>query len=136
MVKVTIVGRARDGFPLAQGLIYMNEDNDYLSYYRQQAEFILQEISTRALVASKMTILIDHYCGIIANITRQYIDTRTQANLSKLNASRKQDLDVVTEDMFSILERRRNSETMERLQITPQPASSIWCSPRLEVYNG
>ncbi|XP_019452806.1 PREDICTED: 25.3 kDa vesicle transport protein isoform X1 [Lupinus angustifolius] len=189
MVKVTIVGRVRDGFPIAQGLIYMNKGNVYLSYYMQQAEFMLQEISRGTLVASKMTILIDHYCfnylvengvvfivlcvstyprklafhylqdiqkefekfdktlidkitrpysfvkfgSIIANITRQYIDTRTQANLSKLNASRKQDLDVVTEDMFSILQRRRNSETMERLQITPQPASSIWCSPLLEV---
>ncbi|KAK7343681.1 hypothetical protein VNO77_12610 [Canavalia gladiata] len=189
MVKVTIVGRASDGFPLAQGLRYMNEENGYLSCYRQQAEFILQEISKGALTASKMTIHIDHYSlnylvekgvifivlcestyprklafhylqdiqkefdkfdktligkitrpysfvkfdGIIANIRRQYIDTRTQANLSKLNASRKQELDVVTEDLHKILERRRNSETMRRLPVTPQPVSSIWCSPHLEV---
>ncbi|KAK7270500.1 hypothetical protein RIF29_23690 [Crotalaria pallida] len=189
MVKVTIVGRARDGLPLAQGLIYMNEENVYLSYYRQQAEFILQEISIGALVASKMTILIDHYCfnylvengivfivlcdstyprklafhylqdiqkefekfdktliakiirpysfvkfgGIIANFYRQYIDTRTQANLSKLNANKKQELDIITEDIFSILERRKNSETMERFQVALQSTSSIWCSPRLEV---
>ncbi|KAK7279961.1 hypothetical protein RJT34_25023 [Clitoria ternatea] len=189
MIKVTIIGRTCDGLPLAQGLRYMNEENGYLWCYRQQAEFILQEISRGALTASKMTIHIDHYCfnylvengvvflvmcestyprklafhylqdiqkefekfdktligkitrpysfvkfdGIIANLSRQYIDTRTQANLSKLNANRKQDLDVVTEDIYNILERKRNSETMRRLPVTPQPVSSIWCSPLLEV---
>lgn len=65
MVKVTIVGRGSDGLPLAEGLRYVNEENNingYLSRYRQQAEFILQEFSRGALTASKMTILIDHYC--------------------------------------------------------------------------
>ncbi|XP_057424185.1 25.3 kDa vesicle transport protein SEC22-1 [Lotus japonicus] len=191
MVKLTVVGRASDGLPLAQGLRYTNEENgSYLSCYKQQAEFILKEISKGALMASKMTIRIDHYCfnylvekgivfivlcestyprklafhylqdiqkefekfdktligkitkpysfvkfdGIIANFSRQYIDTRTQANLSKLNVNRKRELDVVAEDMSNILERRRISETMRRLSNTPQqPASSIWGSPRLEV---
>ncbi|CAJ1977072.1 unnamed protein product [Sphenostylis stenocarpa] len=189
MVKATIVGRVSDGLPLAQGLRYMNEENGYLSCYRQQAEFILQEISRGVLTASKMTIHVDHFCfnylvengvvfivlcestyprklvfhylqdiqkefekfdktlidkitrpysfvkfdGIIANISRQYIDTRTQANLSKLNANRKQDLDVATEDIYNILERKRNSETMRRLSVTPQADSTIWCSARLEV---
>lgn len=45
--------------------------------------------------------------GIIANFSRQYIDTRTQANLSKLNVNKKQELDIVTEEMSNILERRR-----------------------------
>ncbi|XP_058740229.1 25.3 kDa vesicle transport protein SEC22-1-like [Vicia villosa] len=189
MVKITIVGRAGDGLPLAQGLRYVNEENSYLSFYKQQAEFILQEISKGALSHSMMTILIDHYCfnflvengvvyivlcelayprklafhylqdiqkefekfdktligkitrpysfvkldGIIAKFSRQYIDTRTQANLSKLNLKRKQDLEIVTEEMSHILERRRNSERIRRLQVSPEPASSIWCSPRLEV---
>ncbi|KAL4357772.1 hypothetical protein S245_030795 [Arachis hypogaea] len=189
MVKITIVGRARDGLPLAQRVRYMNEENCYVSCYRQQAEFILQEISRGAFMASKFTIPVDHcsfnclvengvvfivlcdssyprklafhylqdlqkefdkfnktlidnitrpytfvkFDGIIANFSRQYIDTRTQANLSKLNANRKRDLDIITEDMSNILERRRNSETLERSQVTPQPASSIWCSPCLEV---
>ncbi|RHN81836.1 putative Longin-like domain-containing protein [Medicago truncatula] len=62
MVKLTIVGRANDGLPLAQGLRYVNEENGYLSRYRQQAEFILQEISKGALTPSMMTILIDHCC--------------------------------------------------------------------------
>ncbi|CAK8573532.1 unnamed protein product [Lathyrus sativus] len=189
MVKLTIVGRASDGLPLAQGLRYVNEENSHLSFYKQQAELILQEISKGALSHSMMTILIDHYCfnflvengvvyivlcefpyprklaflylqdiqkefdkfdktligkitrsysfvkldGIIAKFSRQYIDTRTQANLSKLNLKRKQDLEIVTEEMSNILERRRNSETIRRLQVTPEPASSIWCSPSLEV---
>ncbi|XP_068490101.1 25.3 kDa vesicle transport protein SEC22-1 isoform X5 [Phaseolus vulgaris] len=189
MVKVTVVGRVSDGLPLAQGLRYMNEEYGYLSCYRQQAEFILQEISRGALTASKMNIIVDHFCfnylvekgvvfivlcestyprklafhylqdiqkefekfdktligkitrpysfvkfdGIIANISRQYIDTRTQANLSKFNANRKQDLDVASEDIYNIVERKRNSETMRRVPGTPQPESTIWCSPRLEV---
>ncbi|KAK8467487.1 hypothetical protein PHAVU_007G069300 [Phaseolus vulgaris] len=189
MVKVTVVGRVSDGLPLAQGLRYMNEEYGYLSCYRQQAEFILQEISRGALTASKMNIIVDHFCfnylvekgvvfivlcestyprklafhylqdiqkefekfdktligkitrpysfvkfdGIIANISRQYIDTRTQANLSKFNANRKQDLDVASEDIYNIVERKRNSETMRRVPGTPQPESTIWCSPRLEL---
>ncbi|XP_045825851.1 25.3 kDa vesicle transport protein isoform X1 [Trifolium pratense] len=191
MVKVTIVGRGSDGLPLAQGLRYVNEENSYLSFYRQKAEFILQEISKGTLTPSMMTILIDHYCfnflvengvvyvvlcestyprklafhylqdiqkefekfdktligkitkpysfvkfdGIIANFSRQYIDTRTQANLAKLKTNKKQEVNIVTEEMSNILERRRRSlETMRRLVVTPQPTSStIWCSPRLEV---
>jgi len=62
MVKVTVVGRVSDGLPLAQGLRYMNEEYGYLSCYRQQAEFILQEISRGALTASKMNIIVDHFC--------------------------------------------------------------------------
>ncbi|WVY98767.1 hypothetical protein V8G54_030918 [Vigna mungo] len=168
MVKVTIVGRMSDGLPLAQGLRYTNEEYAYLSCYRQQAEFILQEISRGALIASKMTIHVHNFCfkypsllifvqflqfpsksvlvlismklqfsvihnGIIANISRQYIDTRTQANLSKLNANRKQDVDVASQDFYDIVEKKRNSETMRRLPVTPQPKSTIWCSPRLEA---
>ncbi|WJX20780.1 hypothetical protein P8452_10281 [Trifolium repens] len=190
MVKVTIVGRVSDGLPLAQGLRYVNQENSYLSFYWQQAEFILQEISKGTLTPSMMTILIDHYCfnflvengvvyivlcestyprklafhylrdiqkefekfdktligkitkpysfvkfdGIIANFSRQYIDTRTQANLAKLKINKNQEVNIVTEEMSNILERRRNSETMRRLVVTPQPTSStIWYSPRLEV---
>ncbi|KAK4283174.1 hypothetical protein QN277_000156 [Acacia crassicarpa] len=70
--------------------------------------------------------------GIIANIRRQYIDTRTQANLSKLNANRRQDIDVVTEDMSNILG-GRSPETVGRLPATPPSASPIWSSPCLEV---
>lgn len=47
---------------------------------------------------------------IIGNVRKQYIDTRTQANLSKLNANnRNQHLDIVTENLTDILVRRRNS---------------------------
>lgn len=47
--------------------------------------------------------------SIIGNIRKQYIDTRTQANLSKLNANRQQDLDIPTQNLAEILARRRNS---------------------------
>ncbi|KAJ8448705.1 hypothetical protein Cgig2_010592 [Carnegiea gigantea] len=62
MVKFTIIGRIRDGMPLAQGLRYVNDENDiFSSYYKQQAEFILKEISTGSLApVPKMTIRLDH----------------------------------------------------------------------------
>lgn len=47
--------------------------------------------------------------SIIGNMRKQYVDTRTQANLSKLNANRKQELDIVTNHISEILEGRRNS---------------------------
>ncbi|BFG23320.1 hypothetical protein CerSpe_095940 [Prunus speciosa] len=72
--------------------------------------------------------------GVIGNIRKQYIDTRTQANLSKLNANRKQDLDIATENLSEIIERWRYSEILERPSTsTSQAVSPIWCSPRLEV---
>ena len=43
--------------------------------------------------------------GIIGNIRKQYIDTRTQANLSKLNANRGQDLDIIAKHMSEIIQK-------------------------------
>ncbi|XP_061956552.1 25.3 kDa vesicle transport protein SEC22-1 isoform X2 [Populus nigra] len=72
--------------------------------------------------------------GVIGSIRKQYIDTRTQANLSKLNANRKKDLEIITEHISEILQRKRNSEISERLPATtPRTASPIWGSPLLEV---
>ncbi|XP_013627725.1 PREDICTED: 25.3 kDa vesicle transport protein [Brassica oleracea var. oleracea] len=49
------------------------------------------------------------FSKIIGRIRKQYMDTRTQANLSKLNASRKQELDVVTEHLNDFMQRRQLS---------------------------
>nr|POE68024.1 25.3 kda vesicle transport protein [Quercus suber] len=62
MVKLTMVGRVSDGLPLAQGPRYTIEENNNFLFYKQQAEFILKEISKGALAHSKMTIHIDHHC--------------------------------------------------------------------------
>ncbi|EOY23174.1 hypothetical protein QUC31_008138 [Theobroma cacao] len=188
MVKLTIVGRVNDGLPLAQGARYVNTENDNFSYYKQQGEFIIKEISRGALPPSKMTIRVDHHSfnylvvngicfitlcdssyprklafhylqdlqkefdkfdhsligkitrpysfirfdGIIANVRKQYIDTRTQANLSKLNANRRQELDIITENVSDIIERRRNSGIFET-PATPRTSSQVWGSPRLEA---
>ncbi|PQQ01569.1 25.3 kDa vesicle transport protein [Prunus yedoensis var. nudiflora] len=152
MVKLTIVGRLSDGLCLAKGPSSLNEEHENFSFYKRQGEFILREISRGALPPSKMTIRADHHCfnslikkvtrpycfvkfdGVIGNIRKQYIDTRTQANLSKLNANRKQDLDIATENLSEIIERWRYSEILERPSTsTSQAVSPIWCSPRLEV---
>lgn len=192
MVKLTIIGRIRDGMPLAQGLRYVNEENNNLSFYKQQAEFIFKEISRGGLIPiSKMTIHIDHqhsfnclvangvcfitlcecsyprtlafeylqdlrlelekpendqliekirrpysflkFDSVISGIRKQYIDTRTQTNLKKLNAKRVQELDIMTETMSAIIENRRQLDYFERVVMAPQAVSPIWGSRRLEI---
>ncbi|CAN4087779.1 unnamed protein product [Withania somnifera] len=191
MVKLTIIGRVSDGMPLAQGprSHVVHEENDVLATYKQQAEFILKQVSLQALPSSKMTILVDHHCfnymvesgicyltlcessyprklafhylqdlqqeferldrsfvdritkpytfikldTIIGNIRKQYVDTRTQANLSKLNAHRQKDLDIGTEELSLITERRRRVEMIERMMEAHISTSPIWESKRLET---
>ncbi|KAK4734509.1 hypothetical protein R3W88_008770 [Solanum pinnatisectum] len=189
MVKVTIIGRVSDGMPLAQGQRLHEENNDVLTTYKKQAEFILKEISLQALPSSKMTILVDHHCfnymvengicyltlcessyprklafhylqdlqqeferldsslvdritkpytfikldTIIGNIRKQYVDTRTQANLSKLNAHRQKELEIAAEELSLITERRRRVEMMERKMEAHISTSPVWQSKRLEI---
>ncbi|CAN4085925.1 unnamed protein product [Withania somnifera] len=191
MVKMTIIGRVSDGMPLAQGprSSVVHEENDVLTTYKQQAEFILKEISLRALHSYKMTILVNHHCfnymvengicyltlcessyprklafhylqelqqeferldrslvdritkpytfikldTIIGNIRKQYVDTRTQANLFKLNAHRQKDLAIGTEELSLITERRRRVEMVERMMEAHISTSPIWESKRLEI---
>ncbi|XP_023541413.1 25.3 kDa vesicle transport protein [Cucurbita pepo subsp. pepo] len=183
MVKLTMVGRVRDGVPLAQGIRYVNEETDDVLGYKQQAEFILKQISRGALSSPKMAIQMHHHSfiylmengvcymtlcdslyprklaihylqdlqrefskfddallnslvkpysypkfdNIISNIRKRYIDTRTQANLYKLNDNRGQiDLDMITCSFSEIFERRRKiTDTMER-SICNANSSSIW----------
>ncbi|XP_057547305.1 25.3 kDa vesicle transport protein SEC22-1 [Amaranthus tricolor] len=193
MVKLTIIGRIRDGLPLAQGLRYANEDYNNTPFYKQYIEFILKEISRGSLTPNpKMTIRLDHQhsfnclvaCGVcfitlcdssyprilafhyleelrqelekfsseeliekisrpysfvkfgsvITSIRKQYIDTRTQANLKKLNASHGHELNILIESISTIVENRKQMDYMERVVMAPQVVSPIWGSKRLEVY--
>ncbi|KAI3808813.1 hypothetical protein L1987_24774 [Smallanthus sonchifolius] len=70
---------------------------------------------------------------IICNIRRQYIDTRTQTNLSKLNADNKQELDILTEEMSVVVERRRRSDILVRMMKAHKSTSPIWDSKTLEI---
>ncbi|KAG7605794.1 putative Longin domain-containing protein [Arabidopsis thaliana] len=188
MVKLTIVGRVEDGLPLAQDQTYVNqEDNTSFLLYKQQAEFLLKQVSKDSLLHPKMTILLDHHSfhflvekkicyialsdssyprkllfnylqdlnkeldkldekaliqkiskpysfirfgKIIGRIRKQYIDTRTQANLSKLNALRKQELDVVTEHLNDIIQRQQILEKAS--SDPPMIVSTIWSSRCLQ----
>ncbi|XP_071734283.1 25.3 kDa vesicle transport protein SEC22-1 [Rutidosis leptorrhynchoides] len=71
--------------------------------------------------------------NVIRKISRQYIDTRTQANLSKLNANHKQELDIITEQMATVVERRRRSDIMDRMMKAHKSNSPVWGSKTLEV---
>ncbi|CAF2121931.1 unnamed protein product [Brassica rapa] len=73
------------------------------------------------------------FSKIIGRIRKQYMDTRTQANLSKLNASRKQELDVVTEHLNDLMQRRQLSATSEISSLDRRMSvSTIWCSRYLQ----
>ncbi|KAH6783923.1 hypothetical protein C2S52_008882 [Perilla frutescens var. hirtella] len=192
MLKLTIVGRVNDGLPLAQGPRYTNEENndDDISARKQQAEFLLQEVSRRALPPSKMTIFSDHHCfnyivengicfmalcdsmyprklvfcylqdlykefvkfddvglaqrivtpysflkfdGVIGKVRRKYIDTGSQANLSKIHSDASQDLEIMSENFWRVVQRRRRLELFERISGAHLHASPIWCSKRLEI---
>ncbi|KAF8008560.1 hypothetical protein BT93_K2279 [Corymbia citriodora subsp. variegata] len=70
---------------------------------------------------------------VIANIRKRYIDTRTQTNLSKLNANCKKDIEIVTTHISEIDRRRaRNSEILESTTAMNAPVSPIWGSPHME----
>lgn len=62
MVKLTLVGRLKDGLPVSQAPAHLNEDNLVLSSYKYKAELVLKEISRGTLTNPKMTVLIDHHC--------------------------------------------------------------------------
>lgn len=42
---------------------------------------------------------------VVGSIRKQYVDTRTQANLSKMKSNRVQDLSIVTEDFSEFINR-------------------------------
>ncbi|XP_019095787.1 PREDICTED: 25.3 kDa vesicle transport protein-like [Camelina sativa] len=70
---------------------------------------------------------------IIGRIRKQYMDTRTQANLSKLNALREQELHVVTEHMNDIIQIRQLLETSEITSLDARTSvSTIWHSQCLQ----
>lgn len=71
--------------------------------------------------------------NIICNIRRQYADTRTQANLSKLNNNRQAELDVHIEQMCTVVERRRKADLLERMMKAHKSTSPVWGSKTLEV---
>ncbi|KAL3342079.1 hypothetical protein AABB24_026212 [Solanum stoloniferum] len=70
---------------------------------------------------------------IIGNIRKHYVDARTQANLSKLNAHRQKELDIATEELSLIIERRRRVEMMERKMQAHISTSPVWESKRPEI---
>ncbi|PSR89260.1 NADH-quinone oxidoreductase subunit A like [Actinidia chinensis var. chinensis] len=44
----------------------------------------------------------------------------------------RQDLDIVTQDMSTVVERRRRLDKLETAMTPPKTVSPIWCSPLLE----
>ncbi|KAB1210710.1 25.3 kDa vesicle transport protein [Morella rubra] len=142
MVKITIVGRASDGLPLAEGPRYMKEENDNFSYYKQQAELILKEISRGALAPSKMTIRVDHHCfHYLVEDGICFITLCDSSYPRKLAFHHLQDLRQEFEKFDNSLIDRITTpysfvkfEKLERIaRGTPRTPSSIWGTPRLEV---
>ncbi|KAK1290413.1 25.3 kDa vesicle transport protein [Acorus calamus] len=170
MVKLTFVGRLSDGLPLAQGIRYLNEEDENSSICRQKGELILKQISLGALTHPKMSILIDHHCfqsyprklafyylkdlqkefqkidikliekvsrpyafigfdHVIGNIRRQYLDIRTQANLSKLNSGDNQICDIITDDFSNVINNEKKPENYRRASETPHMIPALKWTP-------
>ncbi|XP_010667564.2 25.3 kDa vesicle transport protein SEC22-1 [Beta vulgaris subsp. vulgaris] len=192
MVKLTIIGRIRDGMPLTQGLRYVNEDYNNIPFYKQHAEFILKEISRGSLALNpKMTIRLDHqhsfnclvdsgvcfitlcdssyprtlafhyledlrhelekfqgdqlvenitrpysfvkFDSVISSIRKQYVDTRTQANIKKLHANSGQELNIIVESLSTVVKNRKQLDYREKVVMAPQAVSPMWSSRRLKI---
>ncbi|CAL5366712.1 unnamed protein product [Camellia sinensis] len=96
MVKMTIVGRVSDGLPIAQSPRYVNEEDENFSSYKQQAEFMLKEISRTgsSLAPSKVTIRLDLHQHCFKEKSR--IDDDAVKNLVTKLHSAKAKLDLWT----------------------------------------
>lgn len=45
--------------------------------------------------------------SVISSIRKQYVDTRTQANLKKLNANSGQELNIIVESLSTVVKNRK-----------------------------
>ncbi|KAK9048402.1 hypothetical protein SSX86_032636 [Deinandra increscens subsp. villosa] len=161
MVNLTIVGRTHDGLPISQGPIYDQDDVVYKKHaefllheismaalppstttiflHHHCFNYMICRKNLTRLIQQLVSKIIKPYSfvkfdNIICKIRRQYIDTRTQTNLSKLNANHhKQEPDVFTEKMSVVIERRRRSDMLERMMKAHKSTSSMWDSNTLEV---
>ncbi|PIA48318.1 hypothetical protein AQUCO_01400726v1 [Aquilegia coerulea] len=87
-----------------------------LSYPRKLAFHYLQDLHREMeMVDSNLIQMINKPYSfikidtVIGRVRKQYVDTRSQANLSRLNAHPRHIKDVVTEDISTIMENRRKS---------------------------
>ncbi|KAM6555894.1 hypothetical protein CsatB_002913 [Cannabis sativa] len=146
MVKVTIVGRVKEGLPLAQGPRYVNkEENKSFLFYKQQGELILKEISRGSLPHSKMTIRIDHqYCfNYLVENEIAIITLSDSSYPRKLAFHYLQDLQKEFQKFDSnLIEKITRPYSFIGFELheikssplsTPRAVSSIWGSSQLEV---
>ncbi|XP_051142520.1 25.3 kDa vesicle transport protein isoform X2 [Andrographis paniculata] len=72
--------------------------------------------------------------GVIGNIRRKYIDTRTQANIAKINSDSFIEDNVASESFSQVVKQREQFEMFERMSKAHLHPSPIWCSKTLEVF--
>ncbi|KAG9441157.1 hypothetical protein H6P81_017011 [Aristolochia fimbriata] len=61
---------------------------------------------------------------VIEHIRKQYLDSRTQANLSKLNSSQRKDIEVMTEDISNVLKNGQETELHHKVHHPVQSLQS------------
>lgn len=66
-----------------------------------------ENVDVYEIMTLKYIVLSANTDGIIGNIRSKYVDTRTQANLSKLNSDGSQEEDILSESFSQIVKRRR-----------------------------
>lgn len=92
-----------------------------------------ENVDVYEIMTLKYIVLSANTDGIIGNIRSKYVDTRTQANLSKLNSDGSQEEDILSESFSQIVKRRRRFDMLRRMSEAHLHASPIWCSKRLEI---
>ncbi|KAF6159582.1 hypothetical protein GIB67_008011 [Kingdonia uniflora] len=110
-----------------------------LSYPRRLAFHYLEDLQKEVEKVDVKIVeaITKPYCfiridNVIGSIRKQYLDTRTQSNLSKLKAKHRQDLSIVTEDISKIMDNRK-LVIFQSILMSPDAVSTIWCSPLLEA---
>ncbi|XP_074294213.1 25.3 kDa vesicle transport protein SEC22-1 [Silene latifolia] len=113
-------------YPRALSFDYLEELRLELEKLEQSDQFI-KNVKTPYMLGVK-------FDSAITNVKKKYLDTRTQANLKKIYANRGRELEIMTEEMSTIIENRIQEDYRERAKMAPQVVSPIWSSRRLEVF--
>ncbi|XP_068646280.1 25.3 kDa vesicle transport protein SEC22-1 [Aristolochia californica] len=100
-------------------------------HYLEDLEKELKKVDIKVLETISRPYSFMRFDYVIGHIRKQYLDTRTPANFSKLNNSQLQEI-VMTEDISNVINNGQKAEIAPHGS-TPTTKTSIWSSGYLEV---
>ncbi|XP_073106075.1 25.3 kDa vesicle transport protein SEC22-1 [Elaeis guineensis] len=102
-------------------------------YYLQDLQKEFKKFDVKVVESFTKPYAFTRFDYVIGNIRKQYLDTRTQANLFKLNSDHRQDLDMVTEEFSKLISNYKTSGSEARAcPVILQQESTLWSSKLLE----